>query len=388
VASIEVFEGLAPMPGGGGGDSGGITSWTSIGLDGEVCSGAADKAACLALIEAKKKATTASQLSTDHLYWGQSREMVVVTQGDEVKIATSKEALKELLGPIDTLAKVKLWMRYQFNLGASCKFEVRETAEGFEVWAVGTLINDCPFTNEDQLFLVKSDGSLTLLEKKNTVVGGSCAGRRPEGLAPVAFRDEDVLGRFFARMTHLEAASVDAFLRLADELRALGAPADLLDGCRTAAEDEVRHASSMGALATRFGGALQEPCVAPPRPRTAEELAVENMIEGCVRETYGALVAAYQAERSEDAEVRAAMAEIAREEAEHAGLSWRMHGWLAERLPPESQGKLAEARRRAVEGLRRELDGEVEGALRGVAGLPDRSTALAMLGELESRLWS
>jgi rubrerythrin len=181
---------------------------------------------------------------------------------------------------------------------------------------------------------------------------------------------------------------VDAFRRLAEELHALGAPADLLDGCRTAAEDEVRHASAMGSLATRFGGALQEPCVAPPRPRTAEELAVENMIEGCVRETYGALVAAYQAERSADAEVRAALAEIAREEADHAGLSWRMHRWLAEQLPPESHGKLAEAQRQAIEGLRRELDGEVEDALREVAGLPDRGTALALLGELEARLWS
>lgn len=387
VASIELFEGKDTSLTSGG-DPGGISDWVSLGLDGGICGQAADQNTCAAVVEEKKKTTTLSRLNSRHFHWSTTREAVVLTQGEQAQVITTEEALQSLLDPIDTEEKLKLWLRYQFSLGAPCNFEIRKVNRGFEVWALRAPVGDCPLTHEDRLFLVSPDGVLKLLAQKNTTSSGVCAGRRPEGLAPAVFRDPDALGRFFAQMNHLEAASIDAFCSLEEELAALAAPAALLEGCRSAAEDERRHTAAMGALAARFGGALRAPQVAPRRPRTVEELAAENAAEGCVRETYGALVAAHQAAQARDAEVRAAMAEIARDEANHAALSWTMQAWFEGQLSGAQRARLGEVRRQAIEGLRRELDAEVEAPLQEVAGLPDRATALALLGELESRLWA
>jgi hypothetical protein len=63
--------------------------------------------------------------------------------------------------------------------------------------------------------------------------------------------------------------------------------------------------------------------VAPAPPaRSLEELAVENAVEGCVRETYGALTAIWQARTAKDPSVAAAVRRIARDETRHAALSW------------------------------------------------------------------
>lgn len=132
----------------------------------------------------------------------------------------------------------------------------------------------------------------------------STGGRRPEGLACAQFEGPDEGARFLAQMAYLEAASVDAFVSLTHELEAHRAPTRLRAASRRAARDEVRHARVMRRLARRAGARVPEVQVEPSPVRSLEEIAIENAIEGCVRETFGAAVAMIQSERAGDARVR------------------------------------------------------------------------------------
>jgi hypothetical protein len=78
----------------------------------------------------------------------------------------------------------------------------------------------------------------------------------------------------------------------------------------------------MKKLARRAGGHVPGVQVQALHVRSLEEMALENVVEGCVRETFGAVVAMIQAERAGDARVRRAMRRIARDETRHAELSW------------------------------------------------------------------
>jgi hypothetical protein len=53
--------------------------------------------------------------------------------------------------------------------------------------------------------------------------------------------------------------------------------------------------------------------LASRRPRSLVELALENIREGCVRETWGAACAVVQSMKATDLEVRRAMRAIARD---------------------------------------------------------------------------
>jgi len=136
----------------------------------------------------------------------------------------------------------------------------------------------------------------------------------------------------WARAGAGEHASVPAFARLTLQLLALGAPTDLLRGAQQAALDELGHAERCWALAERFGAA---PISAGPFPFPRDvavnvslaELAAAAVREGCLAETLGAHVAAVAAEQAPEPEIRAELSLIAREEATHAVLSFRIVAW-------------------------------------------------------------
>src|SRR5262249_51281795 len=114
----------------------------------------------------------------------------------------------------------------------------------------------------------------------------------------------------------LEGAAVFAFEALGRELSAHGAPASLIERAKKAQRDEKRHRRAMSALAARFGVAVQPVELEPLAVRPLFEVAIENAVEGCVRETWGAAVAAFQGEVALDRAVRRAMRSIAADEAE------------------------------------------------------------------------
>jgi hypothetical protein len=217
-------------------------------------------------------------------------------------------------------------------------------------------------------------------------VDGECiGGRRPAGYRrgrPCG----PAVGAYIAQQAELEAASVRAFADLHDDLIALGAPRSLVRATVSAAADEVRHARACERLARRHGGApdLRALGAAPRRGRA--QLATDNLVEGCVRETYGAVLASYQARAARDAALRGAMRAIARDEAKHAALSWRIQRWLWPQLS-------ADARRAALAAAadaRAELigAGESDADLREVAGLPDAAASRTMLAALDEVVWS
>ncbi len=176
------------------------------------------------------------------------------------------------------------------------------------------------------------------------------SGRRPAGLILPSLAGDGIADRL-ARMAHLEAASVPAFTQLEHELLAHGAPAQLVIGARRARADEQRHAEVMGALA-RGAGARPLPLDVAPTPlRPLAALALENAVEGCVRETAGAVAAEAQAWRLRDPRLARIFRAIAVDERRHADLAWAVDAWAAPRLRPDERRRIEQARAAAVQAI-------------------------------------
>jgi hypothetical protein len=204
--------------------------------------------------------------------------------------------------------------------------------------------------------------------------GGSCCntGRRPVSLLPRAPRPQaSVLGSYFREASRLEAASVEAFRLFGLESRAHGAPEKLWGRARGAARDEIRHARLTGALARRFAAEPERPRYgAMPEVRSLEAFALENAVEGCVRETYGALVGLWQAKHAGDAKIAHVMRRIADDEVRHAELSWAVANWAEPLLSRQARARVADARANAFEDLESEAGARVPSQLVAIAGLP------------------
>ena len=219
--------------------------------------------------------------------------------------------------------------------------------------------------------------SATMLE---CVSSQSCpGGRKPAHLVAPRLPFTDRRTAFLLGCAHMEAASVIAFEQLACEMSSLGAPALLLYRLHAAAADEVRHARDMLALA----GDHALPLVDAPSPglRGAHAIALENAREGCVRETFAALIAHRQALTARDPAVRSVMAGIAADETRHAELSWDLAAWLEDRLDVDQRAAIVEARAKEASALRSEL---AAGGLGEDAdlGLPGATEAMALLDGL------
>jgi hypothetical protein len=221
----------------------------------------------------------------------------------------------------------------------------------------------------------------------------TCAiGRRPDGFegACVDTSNGSVLGAYFATVAALEAASIDAFRILKSELEAHRAPKRLVRGAERSAREEVRHTRATRAAARRHGARAEElrmPRVSrPSAPRSLEAIALENAVEGCVRETFGALTATWQAERAEDPEIRAMMQEIAADETRHAALSWSVARWADARLTADERARVAAAIRHAVHVLEWELRADPAEDLVRAAGLPRASEAKSLLAQMRAAL--
>jgi hypothetical protein len=187
-------------------------------------------------------------------------------------------------------------------------------------------------------------------------------------------------------LAQLEASSVRAFAELSRELARNGAPEPLVVAARASANDERRHARAISALARRFGAAVPRVRTRATPRRSLAAMAEENAVEGCVRETFGALLAAWQAARAKDPEVRAAMAAIAVDELRHAALAWEIAAWAEARLSPAKRRRVARARRRAAARLVAAAARPEPRRVRALAGLPDANEATRLARSLAERL--
>ncbi len=99
-------------------------------------------------------------------------------------------------------------------------------------------------------------------------------------------------------------------------------------------------------------------------------MAIENAVEGCVRETYGAAVAALQGESAGNLSVRRAMRAIAVDEAEHASLAWAVDAWARARLAPGESTQVKAAREHARAQLIARVQEAAPRELSTTLGLP------------------
>jgi hypothetical protein len=208
------------------------------------------------------------------------------------------------------------------------------------------------------------------------------SGRRPSSLLDDPRCDNHTTGKILAELARLEAASVTAFRILARELRDHRAPKYLVMASERAAHEEIGHARMVGTLARRYGEAPRAAVLAPAPPtRHLEEIALENAVEGCARETFGAVLAQWQARHATDPAVRRAMAVIGVEEAGHAELAWKVTEWAEQRLPRGSRRRVVEARERELTQLQMP-DQLIPSRSLAALGLPCSEVAAHLAAEL------
>jgi hypothetical protein len=304
--------------------------------------------------------------------------------GSVVGSATNEGELVALIGTLDTPTEVELLATLK---GFDC-LRIQPTAAGFEA-TVSQMTSSCPVTHQEVRYEVLPDGRLRELARGAKTESGVCIGRKPEGLLARAGDESSTLvGTHLARAAELEAASVVAFLTLKGELEAHGAPRRLVRRVIAAARDEVRHARTMTALALRFGGRPEPRRIRLEPVRSLEAMARENLNEGCVTETWGALVGRHQAASARLPAIRRAFSGIARDELRHAALSWDLQSWFAGRLSQGASRGIGEGGRDQLAALGASLDAAEFTEADRELGLPAPSVARFLFGILEQRLWS
>jgi len=213
-------------------------------------------------------------------------------------------------------------------------------------------------------------------------------GRRTEGVTPgrPLHETRSPIGEFFAYTASVESSSVLAFRRLRTELRAHGAPRSLLRSMSRAARDERRHARAMGAIARREGVRIAATSCTHRHPRDLEMIALENAVEGCVVETYSALLVRWGAARAREPAIRATLRRVAHDEARHAALAWSIAQWAEARLQRIARDRIEKARSDAFRELRTRVAQAARRELVQAGLVPDACEASRLVDALERHL--
>jgi hypothetical protein len=363
--------------------------------EGTECATAVDPQTCKEHLEAPTSSGLFPRIC--HYEVGCAEDYLVMTRGDEVSTYGSAQALTTLLGHVDNAREAAI-LAYAagYALCGDAALEpgkVQAQSDG-SFGIVSTHKYDCQTNTQPMRYQLRvtPSGEVTVEQRVELPkVTPNCVvvGRRPVGLQDTAVGAcEDARGHYFADTARLEAASIHSFLRLREELALHGASPALQDEALLSALDEVRHAEVTTRLALRYGAIPPPPSVEALPLRPLHEVLLDNAVEGCVRETYGALVAHHQALHARDPEIRLAMARIAEDETRHAALSWDIDAWAESRVSSEERRALREARMQAIKVLRTEATAPLDADLMADAGLPSPEVAAALLDTLEQGLWA
>jgi hypothetical protein len=349
---------------------------------GTLCATATDKPTCTsAFTDARSAGWPVNSVGMEP----PRQRYLISTTGDALAYATSEPDLYAFIAPLDTPQDAALIVvassKYRIECG---KPNARKTATGWEIKALTG--HTCGESARLEEHVVAVSGSGQTYTTQNVLIeegDPNCVfGRKPAGLcAKSQGSASDALGEFFAEAAYLEAASVFAFERLEAELRALGAPLDLVEAARSSRKEEIRHARMTKKLATRFGAIAAEPDVDPSvaaERRSAFDIALENAVEGCVRETYAAIVAHWQAQACSDRQIARVMQAIATDETKHAALAWDVAAWLEPRLTADERAQIDQAREKAREEMRASLARDLDESVIAIAGMPRPADALAL----------
>ena len=363
-------------------NAGGVTLYQASGTP---CAGAADQVACKAglLSGAPTSGFPPLYLLNSFSFLPAYGYMFVAyTRGDSVGFVSNSTQLNALFGEIDTANEAGL-VFLSMGIAPECR-AIWETDDAYYFTKLSTPVG-CSTSSPGYRLSVTRAG-----ETSSTQVGMAkpCMGRRPAGLFESSGSSASPLGDYYASVAHLEAAAVLAFDVIDRELSRFGAPHALQVRAQRAREDEVRHASRMSELALRWQAHVPCARAAPSSDRSLLAAAMENAVEGCVREAWGALSAHYQAATAREPEAQKLWREIAVDESEHAELSFDLHEWYMTQLENDERS-LVEA---ALEQARLQLRVELAFApvphpsvLLG-AGVPDPVCAAALFSQLETQV--
>jgi hypothetical protein len=212
-----------------------------------------------------------------------------------------------------------------------------------------------------------------------------CEGRRPLGWqaddSPIASVQQQL-----DSTAVMELVSITAFLELAVQLEARGAPLELVARCRAAARDERRHVELLVSLGADRPSTTVEPAAAMT---SLLEIALHNAVEGCVNETWAALRVRHQAEHAPLPSMRSALRRIAVDEARHAQLAWELHDWFVGVLEPTHAREVEAARARALAQLESTASQQalmVPRTVREALGLPEPRLASTLASDFGRRL--
>lgn len=348
-------------------------SATMIALEtiGTPCASATDEEGCLTdFAELSRPDRTVNP----ELYY----RFIVTDEHGAHELSTAEE-IKAFLGTVNTFNEAALILSLN-GLWVDCGKLTKE-GESYVLDVVRSL--ECGPNDEHIELTLRPNG--TLEEKLIGYVPSNCVeGRLTEGVClkasdPHAARS---IGEYLSGVSQLESAAVAAFMQLADELKAHGAPQHLIEGALNAAAEEIGHAKATFELAVK-GGNLPRPIDFIPRGgRSLVEIAIENAAEGCVRELFGAACAHLQAQQARDPKIRATWQRIASEETTHAEWSLALDAWLRDQLTDSERRSVAEARRGAVADLRTSTRVEPSAILVQEAGVPTSSQVSQLLDQL------
>jgi hypothetical protein len=352
---------------------------------GTACEAAHNPEECAGALAAIRTEASSNATAATH-----RRFYYVCTRGSEVDSLVSEQQVLELLGPIDTVNEAAVVLSLKYGVRGDCD-EISAVDDGYLTGPKYWLRQLAPATagscEINGYFAVHVAFDGTTSERQHETVTGVCPGRRPAGFLPPTGSDRDrAAGAHFARVAELELAAVAAFAELELALCAHGAPPRLIERCRSARRDEVRHTALMTELASRYGAVPESVRFVPKISQTLLELALQNAREGTSRELFGAVVAAWQSHAASSADTRARFAEIARDEAEHAQLSLDLAAWLSEQLSEDERVLVDHERERSFRELELELAEPVHDEVAHVAGLPSVSEAQRLLRAIRAEL--
>ncbi|MEM6788328.1 MAG: ferritin-like domain-containing protein [Myxococcota bacterium] len=363
---------------------------------GQMCPEGGDAKACRAELAAlRDRHTRRGRRFVDPTQNGE--HILIVRQREAFVALTKDEELKAFFGAVDTPTEALFWaLRGRYRLSCEGGANMNRKPDGYTLQVeTGHTCGPGSGRYRHEL-LVKTIGDTEEKGKKLLEAGNPrCAvGRLPSAAAATregaaAAEGPTRVAAMLAEAAFLEASAVVAFDELTEELRELEAPDALITWAREAREEEVRHARLMGDLARDRGASIAPvPAVDSARPpRSAFAIALHNAEEGLVRESYGAVLAHYQATHADDPELRAAARAIAADETRHAAFSWALHAYLAaHHLTADERRAVAQHLLEARTELRtanHDYGHEVGNAL----GMPPPEVAAKLLDALDAQLW-
>lgn len=242
---------------------------------------------------------------------------------------------------------------YQVNgATALANFEVSDCSQNLDLQAIEAGIEEGSDSSTDVVGTVTCTGAGDYL----------CEGRRPIG-----FQSRDC--EYFAKSAHLESSSVIAFHQLIEQLKKWNAPLEFIERCKTAREDEIRHAQQMIELAKRQNQKIP-PLVVQEVEQDIYMAAMHNATEGCIFEAWAALEATLKSQFATTEELRHIYLRLAQDEISHAQLSWDLHRWFLSQLDNTQVRSVVQAQRQALLDLQHTIVARLE-AMPACLGLQD-----------------